>query len=217
MSARYEPIENHPGYYRHGNLVTFRIRDARGRRLWRSAPTVRAAERLKAELETDVRRGDYRDRSRASFADYAGEWIESYAGRTRSGIREHTRGRTSISGRACSRFVERSIAAEWGRRSRATAVGGYGSQRGWRARCGRIGLRRARATTSSSSRASRAVALIPRVSRATCSSRPAGEPAWATGSASTRSDIRARRCSSGAAGMRCRCNGVSGIQTVVHA
>ena len=69
----------------------FRFRDRRNRRRWASAPTIRAAERLKAELETDVRRGDYRDRSRETFASYAASWIDTYAGRTARGISETTR------------------------------------------------------------------------------------------------------------------------------
>src|SRR4051812_147327 len=91
MPASYEPIRDHAGYYRHGSSVAFRFRDQRGRRRWASAPTIAAAERLKVELELDVRRGDYRERSSPRFTDYAREWITTYAGRTSRGLSEHTR------------------------------------------------------------------------------------------------------------------------------
>jgi hypothetical protein len=92
MSA-FAPITGHPGFYRRtaGGRVFFRIRDQRGRRRWASAETIKAAERKKAELETDVRRGEYREQTREGFATYARRWIESYRGRTARGISERTR------------------------------------------------------------------------------------------------------------------------------
>ena len=87
----FAPIDGHPGFFRRRALVYFRFRDQRNRRRWASAKTIRAAERLKAELETDVRRGDYRDRSRETFASYAASWVDTYAGRTARGISERTR------------------------------------------------------------------------------------------------------------------------------
>jgi integrase len=90
MSA-FAPIGDHPGYYRRGGRVFFRIRDRRGRRRWESGATIKEAQRLKAELEVDVCRGDFRDRSRERFADYARSWIETYGGRTGRGLSESTR------------------------------------------------------------------------------------------------------------------------------
>jgi integrase len=87
----FAPIDGHPGFFRRRGLVYFRFRDQRNRRRWASAPTIRAAERLKAERETDVRRGDYRERGRETFASYAASWIVTYAGRTRRGVSETTR------------------------------------------------------------------------------------------------------------------------------
>jgi hypothetical protein len=90
MSAR-TPIEGHPGFYRERGRVYFRIRDRRGRRVWKTAATIREAERKKIELELDLERGEYRERSRETFASYAPRWIEAYTGRTGRGVRETTR------------------------------------------------------------------------------------------------------------------------------
>ena len=87
----FDPIEGHPGFYRRGERVAFRFRDRRGRRRWESAPTIKAAARLKAELETDVRRGEYREQTRQGFATYARAWVDTYAGRTSRGVSETTR------------------------------------------------------------------------------------------------------------------------------
>jgi integrase len=46
---------------------------------------------MKTTLTADVRRGEYRTLSRVTFAEYAVEWITSYAGRTSRGIRDATR------------------------------------------------------------------------------------------------------------------------------
>jgi integrase len=87
----FAPIDGHPGFYRRGGQVFFRFRDNRGRRRWQSAPTIKAAQRVKSELDTDVRRGEYREQSREGFASYARPWIDTYAGRTARGITEATR------------------------------------------------------------------------------------------------------------------------------
>jgi hypothetical protein len=91
LMASYEPLDGHPGFYRRAGSVAFRFRDRRGRRRWATAPTIAAAERLKVELELDVRRGDYQERRSPLFASYAAEWIETYTGRTSRGISEDTR------------------------------------------------------------------------------------------------------------------------------
>jgi integrase len=85
------PIPKHPGFWRRGDRVVFKYRDHRRRQRWGSAPTIQAAKNLRAELETDVRRGEYRARSRDTFADYARSWVATYQGRTSRLIQEHTR------------------------------------------------------------------------------------------------------------------------------
>lgn len=90
MSAR-TPIPGHRGFYRERGRVYFRIRDPRGRRRWLTAATIKEAERKKLAAELDVARGEYRERSRETFASYAASWIETYTGRTARGVSETTR------------------------------------------------------------------------------------------------------------------------------
>jgi len=85
------PIDGHPGFYRRSGQVMFRVRDRRGRRRWEAARTIKEAERKRLVVELDVERGDYRERSRETFASYARSWIDTYAGRTARGISETTR------------------------------------------------------------------------------------------------------------------------------
>ena len=91
MSAERVRIPKHPGFYRRGDSVTFPYRDRQGRQHWGSAPTLAAAKRKKAALITDVERGEYRPRSRETFADYARAWVDSYQGRTSRRITAATR------------------------------------------------------------------------------------------------------------------------------
>jgi integrase len=89
VSASYAPIDGNPGFYRHGRSVAFRYHDGRGRRRWASGENLRAAKALKAALETDVRRGEHRERRESPFfAAYAREWIGLFTGRTSKGISE---------------------------------------------------------------------------------------------------------------------------------
>jgi integrase len=90
MSARYEAIDGHPGFYRRAGAVAFRYQTRRGRRKWATAPTIRAAKRRKAELETDARRGLLGDAGRLTFETYAPIWLAGYTGRTSGGIRAST-------------------------------------------------------------------------------------------------------------------------------
>jgi hypothetical protein len=57
----------------------------------RAARTLAEARDLKATLTADVRRGEYRTLSKVTFAEYAPEWIRTYAGRTSRGVRDATR------------------------------------------------------------------------------------------------------------------------------
>jgi integrase len=81
----------HPGIYKRGNRYVVVYRDPQGRQRKRFAKTMAEARDLKATLRADVARGEYRQLSRTSFAEYAAEWIASYAGRTSRGLRENTR------------------------------------------------------------------------------------------------------------------------------
>jgi hypothetical protein len=80
-----------PGVYRRGGRYVVTFRDSSGKPRKRFAKTYTEAKRLKSALSADVHRGEYREVSRVTFADYALTWIDTYAGRTSSGIREETR------------------------------------------------------------------------------------------------------------------------------
>ena len=77
--------------YRRGSRYCVVVRDQRGKQHKRSARTLAEARDLKAALTADVKRGEFRALSRMTFGEYAPEWIGTYTGRTRRGIREETR------------------------------------------------------------------------------------------------------------------------------
>jgi len=79
-----------PGIYKRGGSYVVIFRDPNGRQRKRSARTLAEARDLKATLTADVRRGEYRQLSRVTFADYADEWCRTYHGRTSRGVRPHT-------------------------------------------------------------------------------------------------------------------------------
>lgn len=78
-----------PGVYKRGSSYVVRFKDKQGRSRKRSAPTLAAARRLKAQLVADVARGEYRDHTE-TFRTYATEWIDTYVGRTGRGVRAET-------------------------------------------------------------------------------------------------------------------------------
>jgi len=80
-----------PGIYKRGGRYVVRYRDSRGKERKAFARTLAEARDLKTTLVADVKRGEYRQLSRATFADYAPTWIRSYAGRTSRGIRDTTK------------------------------------------------------------------------------------------------------------------------------
>ena len=80
-----------PGVYRRGGRYVVVARDNRGRQVKRFARTLAEARDVKAALRADVSRGEYRATSKVTFAAYVSEWVETYAGRTRRGLREATR------------------------------------------------------------------------------------------------------------------------------
>jgi integrase len=79
-----------PGIYRRGGRYVVAYRDPSGKQRRRSAGTMAEARALKAELTADLHRGEYREHSRVTFADYAEEWGRTYSGRTSRGIRPTT-------------------------------------------------------------------------------------------------------------------------------
>src|SRR5690348_12168092 len=90
MSPAIEERTRVPGIFKRGTRYTFRVRDRRGKIRRGSARTLAEARAKRAAMATDVERGEYRDHSRATFAAYATEWMESYRGRTSKGIRPAT-------------------------------------------------------------------------------------------------------------------------------
>jgi integrase len=89
MSAPRETT-NCPGIYKRGGRYSYLYRDEKGRRRWGSAATLAEARTAKAATVADVARGEFRSRSRITFAEYAAKWIASYGGRTRKGIGPET-------------------------------------------------------------------------------------------------------------------------------
>jgi integrase len=81
-----------PGVYRRGGAYVVVFRDASGRQRKRAAKTLAEARDLRAMVVADVARGEYRELSRVTFAQYAPQWIATYQGRTARGFREETRG-----------------------------------------------------------------------------------------------------------------------------
>jgi hypothetical protein len=81
------PVPRHPGIYRRGGRYVVRYRDSRGKQRKQFARTLAEARDLKATLTADVKRGEYRQLSRTTFAEYAPRWVETYAGRTSRGLR----------------------------------------------------------------------------------------------------------------------------------
>lgn len=85
------PIEKHPGFWRRGGKVVFKYRDQRRRQRWGSARTLTEAKRLRAQLQTDVARGEHRPATSETFKAYARSWVVTYQGRTSQRITEGTR------------------------------------------------------------------------------------------------------------------------------
>jgi integrase len=90
LSAKLERTAT-PGIYKRGSRYVVVFRDPYGRQRKRAARTLAEARELKATFTADVKRGEYRALSKVTFVEYAGEWIDSYAGRTSRGIRDATR------------------------------------------------------------------------------------------------------------------------------
>ena len=78
-----------PGVYKRGGRYVV-VSRAGGRQVKRFAKTLAEARAMKASLRADVARGDYREESRLTFAEYASQWLDTYHGRTDRGIRPAT-------------------------------------------------------------------------------------------------------------------------------
>jgi integrase len=80
-----------PGVYKRGGSYVVIYRDPSGKQRKRAARTLAEARAVKSSLSTDVRRGEWREQSRVTFADHWPSWIATYSGRTSRGFREATR------------------------------------------------------------------------------------------------------------------------------
>lgn len=80
-----------PGIFKRGARYVVVYRDPQGRPRKRFARTLAEARSVKSLTKADVDRGEYRVLSRVTFAEYALDWIDTYAGRTSKGIRDGTR------------------------------------------------------------------------------------------------------------------------------
>jgi integrase len=79
-----------PGIFRRGGRYVVVYRDPSGRQRKQAARTLAEARELRATLTADVKRGEWRRLSRVAFDEYAGQWIDTYTGRTSRGVREAT-------------------------------------------------------------------------------------------------------------------------------
>jgi integrase len=80
-----------PGIYRRGGRYVVVYRDPTGRQRKQAAGTLAEARTLRATLNADVHRGEYRQLSRVTFVEYAPGWARSYTGRSDRGVEERTR------------------------------------------------------------------------------------------------------------------------------
>lgn len=97
-----------PGVFKKGNRYVAIVRvGGKQRKLF--AGSLKEARELRAQLQADFSRGEYKPRSAMRFSEYAREWIDSYQGRTTRGFREPTRAnyRTSIITKAIPFFDAR--------------------------------------------------------------------------------------------------------------
>jgi integrase len=79
-----------PGVYRRGGRYCVRYR-VRGEERKTYVGSFEEARRLKASITTAIAQGTYRELTPTPFGGYAAEWIDSYAGRTTTGLRDSTR------------------------------------------------------------------------------------------------------------------------------
>jgi hypothetical protein len=80
-----------PGVYKRGSRFVAIYRDNLGKQRSKSARTTTEAKRIRTASMADVRRGEYQEKSRRRFDEYAREWIDTYQGSRGRGLRETTR------------------------------------------------------------------------------------------------------------------------------
>ena len=80
-----------PGVYRRGNRYAVIYRDRHGRQHQRSAASFAEARLLKSTLAAAVVHAEYPPVFQVTLAEYLPEWLSTYAGRTRLGVRAQTR------------------------------------------------------------------------------------------------------------------------------
>jgi len=84
-------VKDAPGIYRRSSTYVVRWRDRRGRQHQKAAATLAEARVLRASKVASVGRGERQPGRSAPFEDYAREWVETTAGRTKNGLRDLTR------------------------------------------------------------------------------------------------------------------------------
>src|SRR5829696_6526683 len=89
MAARMERTK-YPGIYKRGSRYVVRYR-AGNRHRNEAVKTLDEARRLKRARESARDSGEFQERSRVGFREFAEEWVERYHGTGRRGFRESTR------------------------------------------------------------------------------------------------------------------------------
>lgn len=79
-----------PGVYKRGGRYVVGYRDPNGKQRWETARTLADARKLKDARRADISRGEFFESSRLTVAEYAGEWIGRYQGKS-GRFRESTR------------------------------------------------------------------------------------------------------------------------------
>ncbi len=123
MAATMEKTHT-PGVFKRGSRYVFAYR-VDGRQRWESCRSLDEARRAKAARVTDIRRGEFEERSRITLHEYAREWVERYQGTGRRGFREETRAeyRSLLNKYALSHFSERAKLTEITPRHIASFIG----------------------------------------------------------------------------------------------
>jgi integrase len=90
VSARRVPVKKHPGIYRRGGRYSYTYTDPMGRQRYGSAATLAEAVKEKAAKTADVARGEFRETSKVTVADYAASFLPTYTGRAGRGVNADT-------------------------------------------------------------------------------------------------------------------------------
>jgi hypothetical protein len=90
MESRKLERTKEPNIYKRGSRYVVQYRDPQGQRRKKAAATMAEARDIRASVRTDISRGEYVPQTKLTLQAYYDEWIKSYAGRTRSGVRVST-------------------------------------------------------------------------------------------------------------------------------